>query len=203
MISWIVASHRPELLATNLLSTLEIDNGDDLVVIENAPSITMAYAEGQERATQPIRCYIHSDVQILDTSELRSQLIETTPGVGIVGVIGSRSMVLPWWNGDLLGSVQDGRLGTLDFGLGGPCDVLDGLLLASRRTLTWDTDWPGWHGYDYDICQQMLYVGSVNFCLDNGKDLIRHNSDSPFALDSIEGWHDAPLRFIAKWGTVT
>lgn len=200
MISWIVASHRPELLEQNLLASLTIEDGDELVLVEDAESITLAYTMGQGRANNEIHCYIHSDVQVLDTQLLRSALIEATQGTGIVGVIGSRSMTMPWWHGDgLLGSVQDSRLGVLDFGPGGDCSVVDGMLLATRHLVPWDIKWPGWHGYDHDICRQMIRYSLQNVCISDGKSMVRHNSDSPFSVEVIDGWPDAADRYNRKW----
>lgn len=200
MISWIVASHRRDLLEANLLATLKLEDGDEIILVENAASITLAYAEGQNRANNLIHCYIHSDVVVLDTGLLRSELIEATDGTGIVGVIGSRSMTMPWWNGDgLLGSVQDSRLGVLDFGLGGDCSVVDGMVLATRVLVPWDVSWPGWHGYDHDICRQTIMLGYQNRCISNGKNMVRHNSDSPFSVEVIDGWDDAARRYNRKW----
>ena len=121
----------------------------------------------------------------------------------MVGVIGCMSFTVPWWCGTrLLGSVRDSRLGTLDYGPGGPCSMLDGLLLATKHLIPWDIGCPGWHGYDYDACTQSIYhEGLTNFCLDDGKNLVRHNSDSPFDVASIGGWPEAESYYRRKWIT--
>ncbi len=202
MISWIVASHQPQVLANNLLSTLEpLPAGDELVVVRNAPSIAVAYADGQARATQPIRAYIHQDIQVLDVGRLRGALIATclSPTVGIVGVIGSLDPVCPWWTGRTVGSAQDSRVGAYDFGPGGPCAIVDGILLATAQTVAWDVGWPGWHGYDHDACRQMLARGLENWCLDDGRDLLLHNTTCPGALEDVSGWAEAEHRYRAKW----
>lgn len=199
MISWIVASHDHKILHQNLLATLPMTSTDELIPIVGAASITQAYLSGQDIATQPIRCFIHHDVQILDLALLRSELIEATQGVGLVGMIGSRTPVVPWWNGDLLGSVQDSRLGTLNYGPGGACVVVDGLLIASRQLLPWDRELPGWHMYDHDVCASVTAQGGTVWCVSNGHRLVRHNSDSPFALEAIDGWHTNVGWFRDKW----
>lgn len=203
MISWIVASHKPEILNRHLLPSLELRGMDELVVVEDAESITLAYAEGQKRATQPVKCYIHSDVQILDMHLLRRSLIQHSIQASLVGVIGSRTSVIPWWtSGDLLGSVVDGRLGILNYGPGGNCAVVDGLLLASRKQLNWDITWPGWHGYDADISAQLRAEGATIRCLANGHLMVAHNSDSAFSLDAVDGWAAASSRYLEKWVSV-
>lgn len=201
MISWIVASHDLLIFDANLRPTIPAE--DELVLVENAPSIAVAYNEGQARSTQPIRCYVHHDVQILEQEALRQALIEgcTSAGVDVVGVIGSRTRTMPWWLGDKLGSVKDGRLGLIDFGAGGPCSYLDGLLLASAQHLEWDETYPGWHGYDHDICEQALRRNRVNLCLSGGHNLVSHNATSSTAMTQVNGWFEAEQRFTQKWST--
>lgn len=196
MISWIVASNDEATLKAHLLSTLKADGGDELVVIRDAPSITMAYAAGQARASQPVRCYIHHDVEIRDLPRLRGELIEHTVGRGIVGVVGSTDAVMPWWNGNRLGSVVDTRMGLLDFGPGGECAMLDGLLLATRQRVDWDVDAPGWHGYDQDACSQMLARGLRNYCL-TGASYVEHHARA--GKDRSDGYDEAVERWRKRW----
>jgi hypothetical protein len=200
MISWIVASHRPDILERHLLPTLQLQDEDELVVVKDAESITLAYAEGQLRATQPVKCYVHSDVRVYNYQLLRAELIHATEERGLVGVIGAMDACVPWWNGQVVGSVFDSRLGTLDFGPGGTCAVLDGVLLATRWYISWDISWPGWHGYDYDASAQVRAVDEYGvWCLTGGMQLIGHYSDSPYALDAIDGWAEAERRYKEKW----
>lgn len=205
MISWIVASHDEQMLQSNLLATLphrqSVDD-DEVIVLRNYESITKAYADGQQLAKHEVKCYIHHDVQIRDIRALRSEILVATSSqsVGMVGVIGSRAMTIPWWNGGGVGSVMDSRLGRLAFSNGGEvCAVLDGLLLATRQHVDWDLDWPGWHGYDYDSCKQMLERGLSNWCMAIGDQLVFHNSDSPVSLHDIDGWQSAATFYMEKW----
>lgn len=203
MISWIVATHRRDVLEANLLPDLEhaLDRGDQLVVVEGARSIAAAYNDGQSRAEHPVRVYVHHDVQILDPVGLREQLLEhCTADVGIVGVVGSRDRVVPWWAGSQLGSVVDSRLGHLDFGPGGPAAILDGLLLATVHSLEWDETYDGWHLYDHDICRQQLAVGRTNWCLDDGAKLVRHNTTGSTDVTQLDGWAKGVARYHEKWG---
>jgi hypothetical protein len=205
VISWVVVATGEEdhdLLAANLLPSLSpLPDGDEFVVIERAESITSAYAEGQARATQPIRCYVHTDVQVRDLSRLRAELAEATQGHGMVGVVGSRDVRMPWWEGDRLGSVVDTRMGLLDFGPGGECAIVDGLVLATRQHVDWDTGAPGWHGYDHDACAQMLDRDLWNFALTNGHELVVHNTTGPTDTARLRGWDEARARFRERWLT--
>ncbi len=199
MISWIVATNDPAVLLKNLVTSLWIL--DDLVVVENPPSIAVAYNEGQKRAIHPVKVYVHHDVQVLDLPRLRAELLEhVTPERGMVGVIGSRTDRLPWWDGDLCGSVFDQRIGFLDNGPGGECAQLDGVLLATVQDVTWDESIPGFHGYDYDICRQQREFGRPNWCLDDGKALLRHHTTSSRDPDLLNGWAEASTALRQKWG---
>lgn len=200
MISWIVASHHWPTLRDNLGATVRGVGDDEVVVVENATSIAAAYNEGQERATQPIRVYVHHDVRV-NAPRLRAELIEhCTPAVGMVGVIGSRVRSLPWWDAEAkCGSVMDSRMGLLNFGPGGEAVYLDGLLLATVHDLTWDEDYPGWHGYDMDICEQQLRAGRPNWCLSDGQFLVAHNTTGSTDPDLLDGFNDAMERFKTKW----
>lgn len=200
MIAWIVASNKPDVLERNLLATLDLCDEDEVIVILDPPSLSHAYATGQRRATRPIRCYVHSDVQILDPAKLRAELkTHCTTEWGMVGVVGSRNWAMPWWDGAKLGSVIDARMGELNFGPGGPCATLDGLLLATAQTVAWDEDWPGFHGYDADACRMMLADGLSNFCLTDGHKLVLHNATSSTSLTDLPGWEDAVTRYQKKW----
>lgn len=201
MISWITASHREDVLNENLLATLKLADGDELVILNNRPSIAVAYNEGQARATRPIRCFIHHDVQIIDPEGLRRALLEQcTDQVGIVGVIGSTTRVLPWWEGVCRGSVIDARMGLLNMGPGGEVAYLDGLLLASVHDLAWDESYEGWHLYDHDICRQQLEAGRTNWCIDGGSELVLHNTAGPADTARLAGWDAGVARFRTKWG---
>lgn len=198
MISYIVASHHWPTLRDNLAATVRGVDADEVIVIENATSIAAAYNEGQARATQPIRCYIHHDVQILSAPRLRAELLRwCQPAIGMVGVVGSWNRAVPYWEGALCGSVEDTRVGRIGPGKGGDCAYLDGLLLATVHDVTWDESYPGWHGYDHDACEQLLRQGLGNWCLTSGHQLVRHNTTGDWQPEGLE---EAMQRFREKWG---
>jgi hypothetical protein len=198
VISYIVASHHYPTLAANLGATIRGVDDDEVVVVECSESIAKAYNEGQARATQPIKAYVHHDVQILDPVRLRAELIRwCQPWIGFVGVVGSWNRAVPYWEGALCGSVEDARVGVIGPGRGGECAYLDGLLLATAQAVAWDETYPGWHGYDHDACEQALKQGLVNWCLTNGHLMVRHNTQGAWQPDGLE---EALDRFREKWG---
>jgi hypothetical protein len=201
VISYIVASNDAKVLDVNLKATLELVDDDELVMVEDPPSIAVAYNQGQSRARNPIRCYVHSDVQMLDPIRLRADLLRTcVPAVGMVGVIGSFDRVVPWWGcRQPRGSVIDARSGLLNYDTGGYCIYLDGLLLATAQDLTWDESYTGFHMYDHDICEQMLSRGLPNYCIPGGQSVL-HNTTNPSDVSQLDGWDAALTRFRGKWG---
>lgn len=204
MISYITASHNPQILNSNLAATVQLIGADELVVVNDPPSIAVAYNDGTARAKNRIRCYVHHDVSILNPIKLRAELIEhCREAVGVVGVIGSLSSSVPWWQGDgMIGSVVDARGKIVLDERGGYCAYMDGLLLATAHEVEWDESYDGFHLYDHDICQQMLSRGLPNYCLANGRKLVIHNSRGPTEMDHIEGWDEAVEVFAKKWAAV-
>jgi hypothetical protein len=205
MISWVVATHRPEVLDAVLRPSLEpLPAGDEVVVVAGAPSIAAAYNEGGRRAGNRVQVYVHHDVRVLDLAGLRDEVLAACGDgtVGLAGVIGSTVPVVPWWQGTVCGSVQDARVRSLHAGPGGhACAYLDGLLLATARDVRWDESIPGWHLYDHDMCQQMLAAGLRNWCLPYGDRLVRHETGGPTDMGAVTGWEQARVRFVAKWST--
>jgi hypothetical protein len=203
MISYIVASHDPAVLENNLLSSLGLRGLDEVVVVEDPPSIARAYNEGAARAVNPIRCFVHQDVRVLDPAGLRAELVKHCgPGIGMVGVIGSRTRTVPWWDGVCCGSARDSRFGVLDFGAGGPCAYLDGLLLATAQETAWDESYGGFHLYDHDMCRQMLELGFPNLCLTGGRQLVMHNTRGRADPARLPGWDQGVARFRLKWSAL-
>jgi hypothetical protein len=202
VISYIIATNDRKVLEENLLASLHLTGDDELIVMENPPSIAVAYNDGTAQAKNRIRCFVHSDVQILDMPALRNQLLtRCTAAVGMVGLIGSLDRAVPWWNARLgCGAVIDVRVGLLDFGRGGPCSYVDGLLLATVQDIEWDELYGGFHLYDYDACERMLRQGMPNFCLTGGGSMVRHNTTNSSDMSELNGWDAALRRFRRKWG---
>lgn len=202
MISYIVMSNDKAVLERNLLRTLKLKNDDEIIVVMDKPSAAIALNIGIVKVKNAIKCFVHSDVVILDNERLRYELSEHCDAkTGIVGVIGSKGTQIPWWEKETCGSIIDGRLGLLDFD-GGDCEcvVMDGLMLATAQDVQFDESFPGFHIYDYDICKQMTAKGLPNYCLRDGKSLIAHNCKGPTNTEELDSSYLGNLaRFNNKW----
>jgi GT2 family glycosyltransferase len=109
---------------------------------------------------------LHDDVQIQSQagpSDLAEMLSD--PSVGIIGVIGASNVhSLEWWWYEGRGRVEETEM-VVDFGPGThDVAVVDGLFLAlSRAAMEFvrllPGEYPGYHGYDAEMCSQVLDHG--------------------------------------------
>lgn len=203
MISYIVMCNDRQTLERNLLRSLKPVGGDEILVMMDRPSAAIALNAGMEKAKNKIKCFIHSDVIVLDNDRLRSGLLEyCNDAVGMVGVIGSRDGThIPWWEKNTCGSVMEARLGVIDFDEGDcPCAVLDGLFLATSQEFRFDESFPGFHFYDYDSCKLMTNNRLANWCLRDGKSLLSHNCKTPFDVNQLGSTYSGNIElFKNKW----
>jgi hypothetical protein len=104
---------------------------------------------------------VHDDVRIRDAAfcqKIEPLLVD--PTIGVVGVIGADNVQsIEWWWYDNHGFVEE-RTRIIDFGRGRfDVDVVDGVVLglseAALGRLRFDVEsYPGFHGYDVEICSQ-------------------------------------------------
>lgn len=202
MISYVVMSNDKAVLEKNLLRTLRLGMGDEIIVLMDKPSAAVAMNLGIAKAKNKIKCFIHSDVVVLDNERLRKELLDhCNDETGMVGVIGTKGFQIPWWAKDTCGSIIEARLGLLDFDGGDcVCQVMDGLFLATAQDIQFDESYPGFHIYDYDICTQMTAKGLPNYCLSEGKTLISHNCKGPTDVHALGASYSENIdRFVKKW----
>lgn len=203
MISYVVMCNDKQTLERNLLRSLKLKDGDEIVVVMDKPSAAIALNIGMDKAKNKIKAFIHSDVIVLDNERFRAELLEhCNDQTGMVGVIGSRNSThIPWWEKDTCGSVREARLGVIDFDGGDcPCAILDGLFLATSQEFRFDESFPGFHFYDYDSCKLMLNNGFANWCLKDGKSLLSHNCKTPFDVNQLGKTYSGNIElFKKKW----
>lgn len=203
MISYIVMCNDKQVLERNLLRSLKLEQGDEILVVMDKSSAAIALNVGIEKSKNKIKAFVHSDVIILDNERLRKELIDhCNESTGMVGVVGSKNgLYIPWWEKETCGSVLEARLGVIDFD-GGDCQcaVLDGLFLATSQEFRFDESFLGFHFYDYDSCKLMISNGLPNWCLRDGKSLMSHNCKTPFDIRELgKSYSQSVDRFIEKW----
>ena len=200
-ISYITCTHNKELLNKCLLPTLRLEQDDELIIVENPESIAIGYNFGIEKTQNKRQCFIHHDLIITNSSLLRMQLIAyCTEDIGMVGVIGSITDTVPWWEGKTIGSALESRMGLIYFSEGKEfCETLDGILLATCQDVEFDETIPGFHLYDQDICTQMNKKGLRNFCMSNGYRIGMHYTFGNTNVELIDGYNLAKEAYSRKW----
>jgi len=181
--------------------SLTLKDDDELIVVEDSKSIAEGYNTGIDRAKNKIKCFIHHDIIVTNPILLRMNLIAyCTEDIGMVGVIGSKTDIVPWWNGKGIGSAVDTRKGIIYFSEGKDfCEHLDGIVLATYQDVEFDESIPGFHLYDQDICKQMTVKGLRNFCVREGYRIVTHFTSAPSNLIQINGYVDAENVYRKKW----
>ena len=195
--------------------------GESLARLRN-PEIVASIAYANDRglpeiynkrimdSTADILVFVHDDVWITDNF-FQLRVIEGLEKYDVVGVAGSGSLTprqLLWWDADrsnLSGCVAHGAqpLGRVDwFGPFGPCEFLDGVLLAVRRerTTMFDPQFD-FHFYDLDFCRSAramgLELGTWPISITHlGKQVGAAASGMGLFDDS---WKSNAARYLAKW----
>jgi len=199
-ISYITCTHNRKIFEECLLISLTLKDDDELIVVEDSQSIAEGYNTGIDRAKNKIKCFIHHDIIVTNPTLLRMSLIAyCTEDIGMVGVIGSKTDEIPWWNGDCVGSVLDARKGIVYFSHGKEfCYHLDGVLLATCQDVRFDETIPGYHLYDQDICKQMIKKGLRNFCVKDGFRILTHFTNTPVDQE-VDGYAEVEKFYRKKW----
>jgi len=146
---------------------------------------------------------IHDDVEIRDP-ELAPKLrhLFEEQSVGVVGVVGARAMKsIRWRRAQCFGRAPDPRSDN-DFGGGThEVDSVDGLFLAVSASMFGRVEFdekafPGFHGYDADLCFSARQAGFRVLVTDI--DLFHHSRGT--LVDPVS-FRRAELAFDRKWMT--
>jgi len=144
-ISFVVATHRPQVFARTREYLIRLGAGD-IVAVEHASSIFAAYDAGRREARREALCFLHEDVDVegLDAELILARLAD--PRTGFLGVAGSRVLDESgvWWHGlhtPEQAARLSGRCGHRDgdrrwvnqYGDFGDVVVLDGVCLFTTR----------------------------------------------------------------------
>jgi hypothetical protein len=194
--------------------SLEQWGGPDATVIvrQGQTSICQAYNsildEVCDRPDLEAVVLLHDDVELCQPVDEVLQRAFEDPDVAVFGAIGGAgdAQAMPWWSRPRkYGSVRrPGDPAAESFGWH-DVDVIDGLLIAlspwASRHLRFDADaFPGFHGYDADICsaaraaRRRIVVGPI--------DVIHHANVGPTGYGSRASylsWVRANLAWRTKW----
>lgn len=179
-----------------------------MIVLRHQTSIAAAYNSILDMASRSPSVegviLLHDDVELLDR-EWRAKLDDAfEQGGDVVGVIGGRGRGgMAWWTREQ----QFGRVAQpdliMDKGLGlAEVDVLDGLILGVSpwgvRNLRFEVDaYPGFHGYDADICSQARARGRRVFVAPI--EVMHHTRGAFGTRKSYEDWIRAVLAWEIRW----
>lgn len=144
----------------------------EYIAIYGASSLTAGYNIGASITKAKYKVYLHQDVYILEKDFMSHmvKLFESNENVGLMGVIGARTLPLDgiWWktyNGT--GKVYDSHKGYIDIidykRDKRPYDsviAVDGLIMMTQYDLPWREDlFDGWHFYDLSQCFEFRLSG--------------------------------------------
>ena len=175
-VSFITCVNKEEWYSECLLylQHLELPPGmeAEYIPIRGAASMAAGYNEGMRRSQAKYKVYLHQDTLVVNKHLVQDLLqLFADPAVGLVGVIGCRSLPKTgvWWDG----MRPYGRVlhaceaeSTVDTVCRQPegqymeVEALDGLLLAAQQDIPWREDlFTGWHFYDISACKEFARRG--------------------------------------------
>jgi len=187
---------------------LPVVKDNPLITMTGQTSIAKAYngildlAVSGEAAAD-VLVLLHDDLEITDPRwEEKLENVLSMGEIGIVGIAGGTNCNgIAWWNHSPIGHQQTDVM-LLDFGVrSGFADLLEGSLLAISAKgmgyLYFDTQYPGFHGYDVDACAQLSNAGLNVVVADI--DTHHHTPMGFKSEESHQDWWKADQIFRAKW----
>ncbi|MHB8189174.1 MAG: glycosyltransferase [Ferrimicrobium sp.] len=179
---------------------------DGLLIVElrNQHSIHLAYNE----ALKEFRGHscdavilLHEDVELLENDIFQrvTQVFREHPSAALVGPVGARAVTsISWWEGEIRGKVSDSfrTISTSDPFV--TVDTLDGMFLgvsqAGLGELNFDQTYPGFHGYDAEICTLARHLGKEVLTADLP---MKHHTKGGYG--DIEAFLIADEYYRTKW----
>jgi hypothetical protein len=171
---------------------------DDEVILVQDTSIARAYNRIVDVVSDEVTLVLlHDDVELGEGA--RDAIVAAVKSASVVGAIGSSGATsLAWWEAPVKrGAVGETR-GPIVFDEPGPVDTVDGLLLAFApgHGLRFDEDYPGFHGYDADICAQ---ARSRGLTVEVASIPLYHHTKGGYGNEDT--WAAANARWQQKWRT--
>ena len=183
--------------------------GRPLVALAGQTAITAAYntiLDAYQDADLDALILQHDDLELVDPAG-EGKLVDAVldPAVALAGVAGGGSDAgLAWWNQTPIGHQQTDAM-VIDFGQrAGDVQALEGSVLTFGRwaigNLRFDERFPGFHGYDVDICRTAWNLGKRVVVVD--VDTWHHNSMGFKSEDSHGEWLECDRVHRGKQGLV-
>lgn len=214
LFSVIVCSINPQkfLLLKQNMESLIPENHLEIIRIPDARNMGEGYNRGARQAAGDILIFCHDDIEVL-TPDFGYKLAARLDEYDLLGVAGSvwlrdAKWTLagpPYLRGQVVHALAE-RAGFtysaygLEGDTSGNIQVLDGLLLAMRRTFwaenPFDEGYDGFHLYDVDLSFRCYLAGHrVGVCNDI---LVEHCSLGHYD----ESWNRAAHQFVARFGAL-
>jgi len=188
-VNWtlVAAVNSESVLRNNLLRNDEARFAEEIVVVRDAPSASVAYNYGIRHAKVDVVVFAHQDV-FLPTGWSKNfrrcigQLNDIDPNWGVAGVYGLTNTGM---GAGFVYSTGLERFVGRPFSRPVPVRTLDELLLILRRSsgLRFDDELPGFHLYGTDICLKAEANGMKNYVI------------PCFVLHNSNGLKNLPLKF--------
>lgn len=191
--------------------------GHEVIALSEQGSIATAYnkilAMVRRFGTSDVLVLLHDDLEIVDDQAI-AKIEDAAHTFHITGVIGAPRAATPqlaWWLSGLVGrQVTDS--GPLAGEQAGQASAVDGsiMILSTwfllHSKLWFDESYPGFHGYDVDMCRRIMTtlpdgppraagVGVVDLAT-------HHHSTLGWKSPEVqEAWQQADRLFQLTWGT--
>lgn len=174
----------------------------EMIALSGQDSIASAYNKilrSLRGRTLDALVLLHDDLEITDPDH-ELKILSAADRHAVSGVVGSRgdTATLAWWDLGPIGHqiTDSAEVGSRQFGL---ANTVDGSIMIlsgwAVQNLRFDERYPGFHGYDVDLCRQMTDVGVIDLAT-------HHHTTLGWKSDDIRSsWEFADQIYRGKWGT--
>lgn len=180
----------------------------ELIIIDDALSMTEGYNRAMSRSDAKYKIYMHHDVFIINPLLIEEsiRIFSENPHIGILGVIGCEKLPRNgiWWESDsCIGKTLEDNLECLKLLELGEvkepyCEVqaLDGQFLMTQYDIMWREDiCRGWHFYDTSQCLEFARAGYIAAVVRQESPWLIHEC----GMDINRGYEEERDRFLNEY----
>lgn len=173
----------------------------EVIALSGQSSIAATYNKilmSLRKRTVDALVLLHDDLEITDP-DAAAKIPAAAETYALSGVVGSRgdASSLAWWDSGCIGyqMTDSGPVGSQRFD---SASTVDGSIMIfsgwAVQNLWFDERYPGFHGYDVDLCRQMAGVGVIDLAT-------HHHTTLGWKSDEIRvAWEHADQIYRDKWG---